>query len=89
MLLKETRHRFDLAIRDLNRLPVERIRNLKQQVEHFVIQLKLLNPRGIMARGYSIVRLAKSGKIVSKVSDVKMGDKLLIELNKGKITAKV
>ncbi|PIR23118.1 MAG: exodeoxyribonuclease VII large subunit [Deltaproteobacteria bacterium CG11_big_fil_rev_8_21_14_0_20_45_16] len=89
MLLKETRYRFDLAIRDLNRLPIERIRNLKQQVEHYIIQLKLLNPRGIMERGYSIVRLAKSGRIVTKVSDVKMGDQLLIELNKGKITAKV
>jgi exodeoxyribonuclease VII large subunit len=52
-------------------------------------KLTLLNPTAIMERGYSIVRVEKTGRVVRMVSDVKMGDKLLIQVWKGKITAKV
>jgi len=64
----------------------ERIRN---QIDRNIVQLKHLNPRAIMDRGYSIVRILKTKKVVKKAADVRMGDELLIELSKGQIKAKV
>jgi exodeoxyribonuclease VII large subunit len=58
-------------------------------LEHLRAKLHLLNPRAIMDRGYSIVRILETKKVVKKAADVRMGDKLIIELSKGKITAKV
>lgn len=76
---------FDL----LRRLPRGWIEKNQIQIKHFEDKLRLLNPRAIMERGYSIVRVLPSQKVVKKASDVQMGDKLLIELSKGKITAGV
>ncbi len=67
-------------------LPLERRR---ARIENLITRLKLLNPMAIMERGYSIVRLEKSRSVVKKASDVQMGDKLLIQLWKGQIKAKV
>jgi len=67
-------------------LPLERTRSILQQFQQ---QLRLLNPKTIMERGYSIVRVEKSKSVVKKVSDVRMGDRLVIELWKGKITTRV
>ncbi len=73
----------------LRRLPTIRFEKRKWEVDHLVSQLRLLNPRTIMERGYSIVRIEKTKKVVKKVSDVTLGDKLNIELHKGRITARV
>jgi exodeoxyribonuclease VII large subunit len=87
--LKTFSHRLELAwekIRTSQRIPLERIRWKLEQLEQ---KLRLLSPLTIMERGYSIVRDEKSGKVIRKVSDVKLGDKLLIQLWKGKISARI
>jgi exonuclease VII large subunit len=43
----------------------------------------------IMERGYSIVRHAKTGKVIRKAADLRMGDSVLIELWKGKLKARL
>lgn len=87
--LKEAKHKLMDLIKDLQRSRKEVFENKRHELRHLETQLKLLNPKSIMERGYSIVRLAKSGKVIRKASEVRMGDPLLIELSKGKITAKV
>jgi len=82
-------HRLELAwekLRNSQKIPLERIRWRLEQLEQ---KLRLLSPLTIMERGYSIVRDDKSGKVIRKVSDVKLGDKLLIQLWKGKISARI
>lgn len=73
----------------LFRLGKEQIRSRRDCIKSLQTQLLLLNPRAIMERGYSLVRLEKSKKLVRKASDVSMGDRLIIEFSKGSIRAKV
>lgn len=87
--LRALAHRLELLIEKLRqsqRIPLERFRWRVDQLDQ---KLKLLSPLTIMERGYSIVRDEKSGRVIRKVSDVKLGDKLLIQLWKGKITARL
>jgi exodeoxyribonuclease VII large subunit len=50
-------------------------------------KLKALSPRGILKRGYSIVRYGD--KIINTSENIKKGDKLNIELYKGKLNCEV
>lgn len=89
LLLREMAHRHEAAQLKM-RLALESVLDpLERKMESLQLKLKLLNPKGIMARGYSLVRLEKSGKLLRKVSEVQMGDRLVVELAKGKITARV
>ncbi|MDB5039241.1 MAG: Exodeoxyribonuclease 7 large subunit [Bacteriovoracaceae bacterium] len=88
-ILTGYRHRLDAQMQRLLASPETFLEKKTWKVEHLNTKLKLLNPRAIMERGYSIVRILETKKVVKKVSDVQMGEKLLIELSKGKITARV
>ncbi len=89
MKLKDYSHRTVLLNDRLSRLMTDRISKTKWDLQSLQDKLRLLSPLNIMERGYSIVRIKKSEKIVKKASDVQMGDELLIQLHKGKITARV
>ena len=52
-----------------------------------ISKLKGLSPRGILKRGYSIVR--HESKIINTAENIKTGDELKIELYKGKLNAEV
>lgn len=88
-VFKDLNQRFLIIDRDLKRCPEKILERYQRRIETAETKLKLLNPRSIMDRGYSLVKVAKTGKIIRKVSDVQMGDRLLIEFSKGKITARV
>ncbi|MBN8554632.1 MAG: exodeoxyribonuclease VII large subunit [Deltaproteobacteria bacterium] len=88
-LLQNQKQKFFYLSDKLYEIPAQHIEDTRVSIQHLEEKLRLLNPRAIMERGYSIVRNVQTMKVIKKVSDVKMGDKLLIELSKGKITAKV
>lgn len=87
--VKEYRYRLDQSTKQLVRIPERLFERKKSKVESLESKLRLLNPKSIMERGYSLVRHEKTGKIIRKASDVSMGDQLIIELSKGKIKARV
>jgi exodeoxyribonuclease VII large subunit len=89
MKLKEIRFRYESANDQLRHQIEVCLKDLSQKRDNLDTKLRLLNPKSIMERGYSLVRIEKTGKIVRKVSEVQMGDRLLVELSKGKITARV
>lgn len=89
MILRDFKNRLDLLSRDLMRIPERILERKTNELAHLESKLNLLNPKSIMERGYSLVRIEKTGKLIKKVSDVKMGDMLLIELSKGKLRARV
>jgi len=89
LIMENYRNRVFNQLEILHRAPKAIFERKRWQVEHLQSKLRLLNPRTIMERGYSIVRVLPSRKVVKKAADVRMGDKLLIELAKGKITAKI
>lgn len=89
MILRDFKNRLDLLSRDLMIIPERILERKTNELAHLESKLNLLNPKSIMERGYSLVRIEKTGKLIKKVSDVKMGDMLLIELSKGKLRARV
>jgi exodeoxyribonuclease VII large subunit len=88
-VLAHQRQRIEHILSKLIAFPSAYFMSRHQQIKLLAEKLRLLNPRTIMNRGYSIVRVMDTQKVVTKVADVAMGQKLLIELSKGRITAKV
>jgi exonuclease VII large subunit len=46
-----------------------------------------LSPLSVLARGYSIVTQKTSGRVVTRQSEVKKGDRLNIRLSEGDVDA--
>jgi len=89
MILRDLNRRLQVLTRDLLRAPDRILERKTNELVYLESKLNLLNPKSIMNRGYSLVRIEKTGKLVKKVADVRMGDMLLIELSKGKLRARV
>ncbi|RLD21927.1 MAG: exodeoxyribonuclease VII large subunit [Bacteroidetes bacterium] len=64
-----------------------KIKQYQQQLEHASIVMKAVEPRNVLARGFSITR--KNGKIVSNSSALKSGDTLETEFQKGNIKSTI
>ncbi len=58
-----------------------------QQLEHIINKLEVLNPMNTLKRGYAIVKLDK--KVVSDIKKVKIDDIINIDVDNGRINAKV
>ena len=67
--------------------PMELIKNKKVKYEMLINTLKLVNPLGILEKGYSLVEC--NGKIIKDSNDTKVNDYINIKLHKGKIKAEV
>ena len=67
--------------------PMELIKDKKVKFEMLINTLKLVNPLGILEKGYSLVEY--DGKIIKDSSDIKVSDYINIKLHKGKIKAEV
>jgi exodeoxyribonuclease VII large subunit len=59
----------------------------KARATSLAARLDALSPLGILGRGYSLTRLLPSRRLVRSASDVAPGDRLLITLAQGEITA--
>jgi len=53
----------------------------RQQLNHWQVRLENLNPRSVLARGYSITRSKSTNRIVQADSAIRAGDLLATELN--------
>lgn len=63
------------------------LKQRRKDLDQFEAQLNALGPSQVLARGYSITRMKKSGKIVRDAGQVHDGDKLKIQLADGEIEA--
>ena len=86
-LLNMTNKDLDRSKQILNSLLNENINSQKQKLSHIESSIELLNPKNIMARGYSIVY--NNGKIISSQKQANLKDNLKIILHEGQITAEV
>ena len=59
----------------------------KQNLEHIINKLDVLNPMNTIKRGYSIVR--KDNKVISDIKKIKTDDIININIRNGIINAKV
>ena len=65
----------------------ERLESGKSGVVKYAAALKALNPLGILARGYSMVK--KEGAVVASVNELEEGDKVFLCLQDGSAQAQV
>ena len=86
-LLNITNKELERFTKTLYDLLNENINFQKQKLKHLRSSIELLNPKNIMARGYSIVY--NNGKIISSEKQAKIKDKLKIILHEGQISAEV
>ena len=84
------------AMQDFDRLKDELVNAIKGRAEAarhaFMLQkecLKSCDPQAVLARGYSIVKNAGTGAVVTDAAALKAGDILEITPSKGKVTAEV
>lgn len=92
LLQRHPRHAVQLAAQKLQtaRANLHRQIRLNQEsrarrLEALAAQLEALAPPRVLARGYSITSLKKSGAIVRAAADVKPGDVLLTRLSDGQV----
>jgi exodeoxyribonuclease VII large subunit len=69
--------------------PLQLMKPLKAKLDGLEAQLKAYHPHGPLKRGYAIVTNKKTGKILRSPDDAKKGDRLVIEVQKGKLESEV
>lgn len=87
----ESRFRQDRQLLDeqeirLTRCIREKHERRSQDIRRFETQLMALSPLAVLARGYSITTCA-DGRVLTRSSGIKPGDRLLTRLSKGTITS--
>lgn len=74
--------------RQLAYLMERRLRTTAAQLESYESQLRLLDPKNVLSRGYSLIT-NRSGVVVKDAASLKKGDGVMIEFHKGKAQAEV
>ena len=93
LLENKIKHKLELSINVFNNLknknilihPENILFPFKQQFQLNVNKLELLNPLGILNKGYSVV--TKDNKAIKSINNIKINDEINIRLNEGNINA--
>jgi exodeoxyribonuclease VII large subunit len=80
--------RLSDRIARLTRRGPQLINDFNVRINNFESRVRLLDPKNVLARGWSITRRA-DGSIVRNVSDVTTGDILTTALHDGDVTSTV
>ena len=71
------KQKIDYLVKDLNILINKKVDVTKNKLMNLITKVELINPLGVLKRGYSITYL--NDKVLTKNIDVKKGDSLLIK----------
>ena len=82
------RQRTETAARRMELAARARLDERRQALRHAEAQLRMLNPRAVLARGFSLTRL-RDGKILRSAGDVRPGQQLETELADGTVRSTV
>lgn len=67
--------------------PVKLLDEPNKKLDMMINSLKLLNPLGLLEKGYSVV--TKENSVISDSKNLKKGDEIVIKMHKGKVNATV
>ena len=82
------RQRTDTAARRMERAMRGRMEEGRRTLQHAEAQLRMLNPKGVLARGYSLTRLP-DGRLQRTAADAAPGMRLVTELADGTVGSTV
>ena len=84
--VSDSRYRLDiLANNHIITNPIYLYKDYRNNLSNLINKLELLNPLGVLKRGYSLTTIDK--KVVSSVKDININDNIEIKLSDGKISA--
>jgi exodeoxyribonuclease VII large subunit len=87
-MLESSSMRLDNLQSRLNKIATQLVKEKKNQLLHDMEKLELINPLGVIRRGYGIVHDQK-GTIVSDISNIKVDDMVSVRLNGGQFDAQI
>lgn len=87
-MLESSSMRLESLQSGLNKIATQLVKEKKNQLLHDMEKLELINPLGVIRRGYGIVHDPK-GTIVSDISNIKVDDMVSVKLNGGQFDAQV
>jgi exodeoxyribonuclease VII large subunit len=82
------RQRTDAAARRMELAVRTRVDENRRALKHAAAQLRMLNPRGVLARGYSLTR-RRDGRILRSAAEAAPGTHLITELADGAVRSTV
>ncbi len=85
--VNQAKQHHDSLLETMNRTLTDKIQRRKHSILNLDGQLRTLNPKAILKRGYSITYNSASGRILSKAKEVKPATPLTIILGEGQVTA--
>jgi exodeoxyribonuclease VII large subunit len=83
------RERVAALLRSAARAATQALGGRRAGVNSFAIQLRSLDPRATLARGYAIVQRRADGRVVARVEQVKARDRLDVNVSDGSFPAEV
>lgn len=86
-VVKNYRTILDSREEELGRISRDRLKAFNQNIYQYRELLEAFNPKGVLSRGYAIVR--KSSKIIRNSQELKRGDNINIQLSIGRAEAVV
>lgn len=86
--IAEARQRLDEITARIYRAASALVGNLKGELKSAVSRFAALDPRAVLARGYSIT-YGPDGNLLTDAKDVSVGDKISIKLRKGDLKGQV
>jgi exodeoxyribonuclease VII large subunit len=83
------RERIAALLRSVAARATQAVSSRRERVNACIIQLRSLEPRGTLARGYAIVQRRADGRVVASVGQVKGRDRLDVHVTDGSFPAEV
>ncbi len=87
--LAHYQHHFEQLKERLNNSGKQQLSERKQHLSQQAHQLNAVSPLATLSRGYSIVTDPQDGTVIQSSEQVNAGDKINIQLNKGRISATI
>jgi len=69
--------------------PLSLVKPLREKIKGLEAQLQAYHPHGPLKRGYAIVSDKKTGKILRSADETQKGERLMIQLRKGRVESEV
>lgn len=88
-LLELPTQRLDEVFRDLDNALDRRLEQSQQQLERFAQVVDALSPLKTLSRGYSLTTRSQNGSLVSRSTDIEIGESVVTQLAEGRIVSTV
>ncbi len=88
-VLKDRNKELEQQKRQFNDSAKRRMEQLKRDVEAFNDRLRLLDPKNIVSRGYSITTDAKTGRILRSAKKTHSGQTIITQMSDGDIKSTI